>query len=280
MKSFLVAVLVAASSLASLRAADKPALPDKNAQISYSVGVNIGQNWKQQDYVEFDPEQVLKGIKDALSGAKLLMTEQEMRDVLAAYRTEHRVRQEEKRKQLGDKNKLEASKFLAENKTKPGIVTLPSGLQYKVLTAGNGPTPSGSDTVTVHYRGTLLDGTEFDSSHKRGQPATFPVTGVIKGWTEALQLMKVGSKWQLFIPPDLAYGERGYGSQIGPNTLLTFEIELVSTTVPPPVPALAPQPVTSDIIKVPSAEELKKGAQIEVIKADQIPAKTDPAPKK
>ncbi|MBI2946370.1 MAG: FKBP-type peptidyl-prolyl cis-trans isomerase [Verrucomicrobia bacterium] len=280
MKSFLVAVLVAASSLASLRAADKPALPDKNAQISYSVGVNIGQNWKQQDYVEFDAEQVLKGIKDALSGAKLLMTEQEMRDVLAAYRTEHRVRQEEKRKQLGDKNKLEASKFLAENKTKPGIVTLPSGLQYKVLTAGNGPTPSGSDTVTVHYRGTLLDGTEFDSSHKRGQPATFPVTGVIKGWTEALQLMKVGSKWQLFIPPDLAYGERGYGSQIGPNTLLTFEIELVSTTVPPPVPALAPQPVTSDIIKVPSAEELKKGAQIEVIKADQIPAKTDPAPKK
>lgn len=279
MKSFSVAFLVAASGLVSLHAGDKPAIPDKNAQISYSVGVNIGQNWKQQDYTEFDPDQVLKGIKDVLSGAKLLMTEQEMRDVLAAYRTEHRVRQEEKRKQLGEKNKTEAAKFLAENKGKPGIVTLPSGLQYKVLTAGNGPTPGSNDTVTVHYRGTLLDGTEFDSSHKRGQPATFPVTGVIKGWTEALQLMKVGSKWQLFIPPDLAYGERGYGSQIGPNMLLTFEIELVSTTVPPPVPTPVPQPVTSDIIKVPSAEELKKGAQIEVIKADQLP-KTDTAPKK
>jgi FKBP-type peptidyl-prolyl cis-trans isomerase FklB len=279
MKSFFVAILAAASGLASLIAADKPALPDKNAQTSYSVGVSIGNSWKQQDFTEFDPDQVLRGIKDALSGAKLLMTEQEMRDVLAAYRTEHRVRQEEKRKQLGEKNKTEAEKFLAENKTKPGIVALPGGLQYKVLTAGNGPTPGSNDTVTVHYRGTLLDGTEFDSSHKRGQPATFSVTGVIKGWTEALQLMKVGSKWQLFIPPDLAYGERGYGSQIGPNTLLTFEIELVSTTVPPPVPAPVPQPVTSDIIKVPSAEELKKGAQIEVIKADQLP-KTEAAPKK
>lgn len=272
MKLFLISVLLIGSAVVSVRAADKSALADKNAQVSYSVGVSIGNSWKQQDYVEFDPEQVLKGIKDALSGAKLLMSEQEMRDVLAAYRTEHRVRQEEKRKQLGEKNKVDASKFLAENKNKSGVVTLPSGLQYKVLTAGNGPMPSGNDTVTVNYRGTLIDGTEFDSSYKRGQPATFPVTGVIKGWTEALQLMKVGSKWQLFIPPDLAYGERGSGAQIGPNALLIFEVELVSTTVPPPVPP-APQPVTSDIIKVPSAEELKKGAQIEVIKADQVPKK-------
>ena len=272
MKSLLIPLLVVGSTLLSVRAADKAELKDKNAQVSYSVGVSIGNSWKQQDYVEFNPDMVLKGIKDALGGAKLLLTDEEMREVLNAYRTEHRVRQEEKRKQLGEKNKADGAKFLAENKTKPGVVARPSGLQYKVLLAGNGATPGTNDTVTFNYRGSLIDGTEFDSSSKRGQPQTYPLSGGFKGWSEALPLMKVGSKWQLFIPGDLAYGDRGYGSQIGPNATLIFELELLSTTPPPPVPQV-PQPVTSDIIKVPSQEELKKGAQIEVIKPDQIPKK-------
>lgn len=272
MKSLLITLIIAAQVPFAAQAADKSELKDKNAQVSYSVGVSIGNSWKQQDYVEFNPDLVLKGIKDALAGAKLALTDEEMKEVLNAFRTEHRVRQEEKRKQLGDRNKTEGAKFLAENKAKPGVMTLPSGLQYKVLTAGNGTTAGSNDTVSVHYRGTLLDGTEFDSSLKRGQPASFSVTGVIKGWTEALQRMKVGSKWQVFIPSELAYQERGYGPQIGPNATLTFEMELLSTTPPPPVPQ-TPQPVTSDIIKVPSQEELKKGAQIEVIKPDQIPKK-------
>jgi FKBP-type peptidyl-prolyl cis-trans isomerase FklB len=186
---------------------------------------------------------------------------------------ELRTRREEKRKILGEKNKKEGTEFLAANKSKPGVQLLPDGLQYKVLTEGKGPKPTTNDTVTVNYRGTLLDGTEFDSSYKRGQPASFRVTGVIKGWTEALQLMPVGSKWQLFIPSDLAYGERGSGMNIGPNATLTFEIELLSIKEPekPVAATTAPQqPVTSDIIKVPSAEELKKGAKIEIIKPDQI----------
>ena len=130
--------------------------------------------------------------------------------------------------QAGDANKKEGEAFLAANKGKDGVVTLPSGLQYKILTAGTGPKPTASDSVVCNYRGTLINGTEFDSSYKRGQPATFPVTGVIKGWTEALQLMPVGSKWQLFIPSDLAYGERGAGADIGPNSTLIFEVELLS----------------------------------------------------
>ncbi|MBI4661185.1 MAG: FKBP-type peptidyl-prolyl cis-trans isomerase [Verrucomicrobia bacterium] len=271
MKSISITVLAASFTFSPILAQDKPGLPDKDAKVGYSVGVSIGNSWKRQD-MEFNPDFVLKGIKDALSGGKLLLTDQEMQDVLNAYRTEHRVKQEEKRKQLGEKNKVEGAKFLAENKTKPGVTTLPSGLQYKVLTAGNGPTPGTNDTVSVNYRGTLIDGKEFDSSYNRGQPASFGVNGVIKGWTEALQRMKVGSKWQLFIPSDLAYGERGYGPQIAPNATLIFDIELLSTTPPPPPPPL-PQPVTSDIIKVPSAEELKKGAQIEIIKPDQLPKK-------
>jgi FKBP-type peptidyl-prolyl cis-trans isomerase FklB len=177
----------------------------------------------------------------------------------------------ERKKQEAAKVKAAGEKFLADNKTKPGIVALTNGLQYKIITAGKGSSPKAEDSVTVNYRGTLIDGTEFDSSYKRGQPATFRVGGVIPGWTQALQLMKPGAKWELFIPSELAYGENPPpNSGIGPNSTLVFEIELLSIATPPPTPP-TPQPITSDIIRVPSAEEMKKGAKPEVIKADQIP---------
>ena len=250
---------------------DKDLLKDSKAKISYGIGVNLGKQWKQQD-IEVDPELILRGMKDALSGEETLMTETEVREVINTFQQEHRTKMMEKRRQLGEKNKGDGEKFLAENKGKSGVITLPSGLQYKVLAEGNGESPKTTDTVTVNYRGRLIDGTEFDSSYKRGQPASFGVTGVIKGWTEALQLMKPGAKWELYIPSDLAYGERGYGQQIGPNASLIFEIELVSFAESPKPAATAPtQPlVTSDIIKVPSKEELEKGAKIEVIKAEDV----------
>jgi FKBP-type peptidyl-prolyl cis-trans isomerase FklB len=147
---------------------------------------------------------------------------------MAAFQKEMMAKQQELAKRLGEKNKKEGEAFLSENRKKEGIKALPSGLQYKVVKAGTGKKPKSTDTVTTHYRGTLIDGTEFDSSYRRGQPASFPVSGVIAGWTEALQLMEEGAKWQLFIPPNLAYGERGAGSQIGPNATLIFEIELIS----------------------------------------------------
>ena len=188
-----------------------------------------------------------------------------------AFRKEFAAMQQKKREELAVKDKAEGDAFLATNKNNPGVVTLPDGLQYKVLTNGSGAMPTNTDTVTVNYRGTLLDGTEFDSSYKRGQPAKFPVTGVIRGWTEALLKMNVGSKWQLFVSPELAYGERGRPG-IPPNSVLVFEIELLSTqSSPPPPPAASGNPpLTSDIIKVPSAEELKKGAKIEVIKPEDV----------
>ena len=164
-------------------------------------------------------------MKDALSGAKPLLTEQEIQETMDAFQKEMMAKQDE----VAKKNKAEGESFLAENKKKEGIKILPSGLQYKVIKAGTGKKPKSTDTVTVHYRGTLIDGTEFDSSYKRGQIVSFPVSGVIPGWTEALQLMEAGAKWQLFIPPNLAYGERGAGGAIGPNTTLIFEVELVST---------------------------------------------------
>src|SRR5258707_14870244 len=167
-------------------------------------------------------------MNDGNTGAITLMREEEMRASMTAIRTQIRAKQTAMLKDLTEKNKSEGDAFLLENKSKEGVVALPSGLQYKVLKAGDGPKPAASDSVVCNYKGTLINGKECDSSYKRGQPATFPVSGVIKGWTEALQLMPVGSKWQLFIPPDLAYGERGAGGQIGPNATLIFEVELIS----------------------------------------------------
>lgn len=175
-----------------------------------------------------DPAIVARGLRDTLEGAKPLLTDSEAETALNQLQTALKAKQDAERQKMGDANMKEGQEFLAANKTKEGVVTLPSGLQYKILTAGTGPKPAASDTVVCNYRGTFINGTEFDSSYKRGQPATFPVGGVIKGWTEALQLMPVGSKWQLFIPSDLAYGSRGAGGAIGPNATLIFEVELIS----------------------------------------------------
>ena len=206
--------------------AQEPLPTDKQKQ-SYSIGVDIGKRIKSQS-IDVDANALVQGVRHALSGEKTLLSEQEMNDALSALQKEMMAKQAERAKQLGEKNLKEGEAFLAENKKKEGVKTLPSGLQYKVITAGTGKTPTAEDTVVTNYRGTLVDGTEFDSSFKRGQPATFPVKGVIPGWTEALQLMKEGAKWELVIPANLAYGERGAGNVIGPNATLIFEIELIS----------------------------------------------------
>ena len=196
-------------------------------KVSYALGMNLGANLKR-DSIDIDTAIFLRAVKDTLAGGKTLLTDSEVRTALMQLQTEVRNKQMEKMKLAGAANKKEGDAFLAGNKTKEGVVTLPSGLEYKILTEGTGPKPSASDSVVCNYRGTLINGTEFDSSYKRGQPATFPVTGVIKGWTEALQLMPVGSKWQLFLPAELAYGERGPSPEIGPNSTLIFEVELLS----------------------------------------------------
>jgi FKBP-type peptidyl-prolyl cis-trans isomerase len=181
-----------------------------------------------KDSVDVDPAIISRGMKDAIAGGKLLLTDDEMKIALTKFSGELRAKQEQAMQKVGEINKKAGDDFLAQNKTKEGVVALPDGLQYKILKEGTGPKPTANDTVVCNYRGTLLDGTEFDSSYKRGQPATFPVSGVIKGWTEAVQLMPVGSKWQLFLPADLAYGNRGAGQEIGPNATLIFEVELLS----------------------------------------------------
>ena len=208
-------------------------LKTQKEKASYALGMNVGKgleaNLRQQS-VEIDQAILLRGMKDALAGGKTLLTEDEMKAALNLMQTEMRTRQEEKMKLAAEASKKVGEEFLAANKAKEGVVTLPSGLQYKILTEGTGPKPAATDTVSCNYRGTLLDGKEFDSSYKRGQPLSIQVKGVIKGWTEALQLMPVGSKWQLFIPSDLAYGDRGADprSGIGPGATLIFEVELLS----------------------------------------------------
>ncbi len=194
---------------------------------SYAIGLNIGTGL-HRDGVDVDPNMLLRGIKDAMAGTKPLLTDDEQKAALTLLQNDVRQRHEAMMQQAAEANKKEGDVFLAANKTKPGVVTLPSGLQYKILKQGTGPKPSATDTVVCNYRGTLLDNTEFDSSAKHGGPATFEVGRVIKGWTEALQLMPVGSKWQLFIPSDMAYGPRGAGADIGPNATLIFEVELLS----------------------------------------------------
>jgi FKBP-type peptidyl-prolyl cis-trans isomerase FklB len=209
------------------QAQESKELKDQKEKLSYVIGVDIGKALQKQGVV-IDPDLVAKGIKDGTSGGKLLMSDQEIQETMMAFQKEMRAKQEEANKQLGEKNKKEGEAFLAQNKTKEGVTTLPSGVQYKVVKAGTGKKPKETDTVVTHYKGTLLDGTEFDSSFKRNQPATFKVNGVIRGWSEALQLMEVGAKWILYVPAPLAYGDRGAGQQIGPHATLIFEVELIS----------------------------------------------------
>jgi FKBP-type peptidyl-prolyl cis-trans isomerase FklB len=208
------------------RTATPLVLKTQKEKFSYALGMKMGQNFQKQS-VPVDSAILARGIKDAMAGGKMLLTDDEAQAAIMAVQTEVRKQQEAKMQEAGAANKKEGDAFLAENKTKEGVVTLPSGLQYKILTAGTGPKPTASDSVVCNYRGTFINGNEFDSSYKRGQPATFPVTGVIKGWTEALQLMPVGSKWQLFIPSDLAYGDSGRPG-IEPSSTLIFEVELLS----------------------------------------------------
>src|SRR6266496_3299 len=242
MKYFIL--IVSASLLAlPLFGQDKsPQLKDQKDKVSYSIGMQIGFNLGRQK-VEVNPDILAAGIKDAISG-KPQLTPDQVKDIMAQFEKD----MEQKQKEVGEKNKTEGAKYLEENKKKAGVKTTASGLQYKVVKDGTGAQPKATDMVTVNYRGTLIDGTEFDSSYKRGQPATFPVNGVIKGWTEALQLMKQGSKYQLFIPSNLAYGERAMGPDIGPNSTLIFEVELQDVK-PPPTPgpqgaAKAPPPAS------------------------------------
>jgi FKBP-type peptidyl-prolyl cis-trans isomerase len=250
------------------RAADASAFKDDKEKASYAIGMYFGNQIKRSN-IDVDTDVVVAAMKDILAGREGKLNDQQAGEAIRGY-------QMESQKKIAEKNKKAGDAFLAENKKKPGVKTHEVALsetnkvemQYKVITEGTGEIPKATDMVSVNYRGTLIDGKEFDSSAKHGgQPAKFRVTGVIKGWTEALEMMKVGSKWELYIPTALAYGDRG-SMGIEPGSTLIFEVELVSIDAPPPPPAPA-QPLTSDIIKVPSAEELKKGAKIEVIKPEE-----------
>jgi len=208
-------------------AEENTVLKTQRDKVSYGIGMEIGNSLKSQS-IDIDSDILARGVKDMLSGKKPLMTDQEFRETMTNFKNEMMAKQMERMKEIAEKNKKEGEAFLDENKKKEGVVTLPSGLQYKVIKEGAGEMPKATDTVTVSYRGSLINGTEFDSSESHGQPATFKVNGVIPGWTEALQLMKTGSKWQLFIPSALAYGDRGVGREIGPNSTLVFDVELLS----------------------------------------------------
>jgi FKBP-type peptidyl-prolyl cis-trans isomerase len=225
MKRILAVGVVLAAAIAVSAQDVKAPFTSLAQQRSYAVGRNIAMNLKQQG-LEFDTEQLLKGMRDALTGQASLLTDAELEQTLGGLQQELQAKQKERAAALGAKAAKEGEAYLAANAAKEGVVTLPSGLQYKVLTAGTGKKPAATDTVVVHYRGTLTDGTEFDSSYKRNQPAKFKVNQVIPGWAEALQLMPVGSKWQLVIPAKLAYGERGAGAAIPPNSVLVFEVDL------------------------------------------------------
>ena len=222
--SMVVAMALVAGAAA---AQDAPALTSPKEKRSYALGVNIGTGLGKQG-MDIDAALLAKGLQDALAGKKTLLTQEEVQAVLAEFQAEMQKKQAAAMQQAAETNKKAGDAFLAANKAKEGVVTLPSGLQYKVLKAGEGKKPAAEDTVVCHYRGTLIDGTEFDSSYSRNEPLTIPVNRIIRGWSEALQLMPVGSKWQLVIPASLAYGERGTPGPIGPNAVLIFEVELLS----------------------------------------------------
>ena len=224
----LLTIIMAVLVIAGLaHAQGGPGFKNEKEKVSYAVGMGVGKNLSRQG-IEIDPQLLLMGLKDVLNKKKARLTEAELQKTMQALNTRLRAINKQRQSRLGGKNKKEGAAFLAKNKKKKGVVTLPSGLQYQVLRKGKGKKPLLASSVVTNYRGTLLDGTEFDSSYKRGKPATFPVKGVIAGWTEALQLMPAGSKWKLFVPAKLAYGARGAGRNIGPHATLIFEIELLN----------------------------------------------------
>jgi len=280
MKNGLGIILAAGLGVALLqlpgRAEDKPALKDQKEKVSYGIGMNVGSNLKRGGY-DVDVEVLAGAIKDAIAGKEMKLTEQEARDVLQAYQKELAAKKTEEQHKAAEKNRKDGEEFLTENKKKPDIkthtVTLADGttaeMQYKVITEGTGAIPKSNDVVSVNYRGTLTNGKEFDSSAKNGAPLKRAANQLIRGWTEALQMMKVGSKWELYLPASLAYGDRPAGPMIEPGSTLIFEMELVGIDTP--------QPLTSDIIRVPSAEELKAGAKIEVLKPEDVEKQTKAA---
>lgn len=252
-------------------AQNNPSLQTDLEKRSYAIGINMAKSLVRQE-VQVDLKSMQLAMDHVLNNSEPLLNDQDVARFIGEIQQEIRDRQLAQRKQMeaekelkGEENKVKGAAFLAENKTREGVQTTSSGLQYKIITQGEGPSPKPEDTVKVHYRGTLIDGTEFDSSYSRNEPSKFPANRVIKGWTEALQMMKVGSKYELYIPSDLAYGSAGRAPTIGPNEVLVFQVELLEIEVAKPA-----EPVTSDIIKVPSAEEMKKGAQIEIIKKDEV----------
>ena len=226
MKYVVVAAMCFALMACQGNTQDKVQLKTQKDSVSYAIGLDVGRRLKQQK-VEVDPDIFAKGFKDIATGAKPALSDSQSQGVIAVYQQQAMAKQNEELKVQAEKNKKESEAFLAENKKKDSIVVLPSGLQYKILRKGSGKKPKAEDVVSVNYRGTLMNGTEFDNSYKHGEVAKIPVSGVMKGWSEAIQLMPVGSKWVLYIPPDLAYGERGAGQVIPPNAALIFEVELV-----------------------------------------------------
>lgn len=268
-KSILSITALSLAAQAAFAADAKPALKDGKEKVSYAIGMSVGNNLKRLGY-EVDVPLLADAIKDSLSGGELKLTEAQAREALTAYQKEISAKRDEERKKTAEKNRTAGAAFLAENKKKSGIQTFsvtardgtPAEVQYKILAEGSGASPKPTDTVTVNYRGTLIDGKEFDSSAKSGHPGRFQVNQVVQGWSEALQRMKVGSKWELYLPSNVGYGDVGRQPSIEPGATLIFEMELVGIETP--------QPLTSDIIRVPSAEELKAGAKVEVIKPEDI----------
>ena len=221
-------ILVLATLLISCEnnAQDNVELKTRADSVSYAIGQNIGVNFKQQK-IEVDPTIMAAGLRDVLNDAETKLSEQDAQQIWMSYQQELMAAQQQEREQAGAKNKEEGAAWLAENAKKEGVQVTESGLQYKVIEMGDGPTPSADDQVRVHYRGRFIDGEQFDSSYDRGEPAEFPVGGVIPGWTEALQMMPVGSKWEVYIPSDLGYGPQGMGQNIPPHATLIFEVELL-----------------------------------------------------
>jgi FKBP-type peptidyl-prolyl cis-trans isomerase FklB len=274
-------ICLSAACVASIGLAqDKPQLKDQKDKASYSIGYDIGETFKKQN-VDLNADALFTGLKEGLAGKEAALSKEEREKTLQAFQKEMMEKQIAASKEAATKNAAEGEKFLAENKKKDGVKTTASGLQYKVLKEGSGAPPKETDTVVTNYRGTLIDGTEFDSSYKRNEPASFPVNRVIKGWTEALQLMKPGGKFQLFIPSSLAYGERGAGQLIGPNATLIFEVELLSIKPPEPPATVAPGAAAPSASTTPAAKPSPSTSAAPPAPAKpspSVPAKPSPSP--
>ena len=224
---FIVFLMIAISCTSSEKVVETPQLTDYMDTVSYSVGVDIGKSFRLQE-MDINPDVMARGLSDAFSDKETALTDEEIQSTLINFRQEFQQKQREIAQRKAQEEAVAEEAYLVESASKEGVVSLPSGLQYKVITPGDGPSPLSTDRVKVHYKGTLVDGTVFDSSYDRGQPASNNVTGFIKGWVEALLLMQVGSKWELTIPSKLGYGTRGSGDRIPPNSTLLFEVELLA----------------------------------------------------